>query len=366
MPFSIAAPAATPYGVGLLFAIVSQLIVAPLCAVAHKAHPALALSAGLAAAVLPLYVQPWLTDVLESAGVATPLDTLMGRFCGGTTYAFVAFRLFGACQGALPKGADVDLATFITFCTGSADVLFDKESGKPLSPPGGALGRTLLSSMLRLGALSVVSSISHPFGGFPAVAQLGAAPPLPALAAAYAADYVLAQLLQIYLFLSLLYDVGACLLLAQGFQPLATFDNPIFTCRSPRDFWGKKWNIQVTATFKRIVFVPLRKLHTPPVLAALVTFLFSGLFHEYQFVVSMRTYKLGTIGGFFALQGLIAAGDAVVSRSPLQPFLLSLPAPLKPFLVMVAFSPTIPLFSSVWLDESMFDLMARISCRIVL
>ncbi len=60
--------------------------------------------------------------------------------------------------------------------------------------------------------------------------------------------------------------------IAQGFQPIDAFDNPVFTTQSPRDYWGKKWNLQVNTSFKRCVFVPLRKMGIPPILAALVTF----------------------------------------------------------------------------------------------
>ena len=35
------------------------------------------------------------------------------------------------------------------------------------------------------------------------------------------------------------------MLIAQGFLTLEPFDNPIFKPRGARDFWGRRWNLQV-------------------------------------------------------------------------------------------------------------------------
>jgi len=63
------------------------------------------------------------------------------------------------------------------------------------------------------------------------------------LAVAFAADHVFVHLMMIYLFLSMLMDIGCLLLEVQGFSPLVAFANPIFDTRSPRDFWGKKMEL---------------------------------------------------------------------------------------------------------------------------
>ena len=114
-------PAASVYGIALVFVIVSQLITVPLCILAHKYKqtPAVLYSLGIFTSMIPFYVQPWFRAELLERGYATPLDTILGCFFGGTIYAFVALRMFGAAVGATPKGADADVATWITFATGS-------------------------------------------------------------------------------------------------------------------------------------------------------------------------------------------------------------------------------------------------------
>lgn len=284
--FAVAPPSGSLYGIGLLFVIVSQLITVPLCVAAFKlkaSAPAL-IVLGVITATLPLYVQPWLSEYLQEAGYASAHDVLLGRFVGSTTYAFVALRFFGAAVGGTPKGADVDVATWITFATAACDPQFDKVTGKPLRPPAGAVPQRFGMVLLRMAGMCLVSTIAQPHGSYPFkayVAEQGLAQ-MPFGYAAFAADHVLVHLMLIWLFLSLLMDIGSILLLVQDFHPIDPFDNPMFTTGSPRGFWGRKWNLQVNQSFKRCVFVPLRKAGVGGTLAALLTFISSGLFHEYQ------------------------------------------------------------------------------------
>ena len=74
----------------------------------------------------------------------------------------------------------------------------------------------------------------------------------PAIALAYVVDHVLVQLVLIWLFLSLLMDVGALLLLVQNYETLQGFDNPVFNTLSPRDFWGKSRHRHATHRMSRL------------------------------------------------------------------------------------------------------------------
>ena len=80
-----------------------------------------------------------------------------------------------------------------------------------------------------------------------------------------------------------------------------------------------------------------------------------------QFVLSFPSYALGTISTFFVLQGLISAGDALVEKTVggKGSWLYNLPTPVKCVCVLSAFSPTVPLFSNIWVEQGMFDLMAK-------
>ena len=54
-----------------------------------------------------------------------------------------------------------------------------------------------------------------------------------------------------------------------------------------------------------------------------------------------------------------------ITGTGLGDLLFGLPAPLKALIVLTAFSPTIPLFSQIWVDEGMFETMAKMAPRIV-
>lgn len=356
-----AAPSASPYVLGLALVVVSQIVTVPLCVLAHKFRrtPAVLVAIGAVTVVAGLYLPPIVVDLAVERGMGTEIDCLLGRFCGATVYAFVALRMFGAAVGATPKGADADVAIWITFATGAVDITFDKD-GKPLKPPPGAIADRLKFFLLRLAGLSLVSSLSEPYDGYPFHAALGGpawGTPLGALAGYL--DHVWIQLMLIWLFLSMTVDVGCLMLEAQGFAPIAVFDNPVFTSTSARIFWGKKWNLQVTTSFKRCVFVPLAKLQLPNAVAAFLTFFASGLFHEYQFVLSFPTYPLGRISQFFVLHGLLCAADAMFSKAVGKKYLANVPFALKAFSIPLLYSPTVPMFAQCWIQAGFFTLISK-------
>ena len=68
------------------------------------------------------------------------------------------------------------------------------------------------------------------------------------------------------------------------------------------EFWGKRWNLGFRQLTHGLVFQPVRK-HLGPTVAALASFLVSGLIHD--FVISLPAgggYGLPT--GYFLLQGI--------------------------------------------------------------
>ena len=359
-------PHGGPYLCGLVFNIGAQILTVPLCILAYKLKDQKLLLGvlSIACAVLPFFAQNALADFLVDAGYFHALDVLAGRFCSASTFALVAFRVLGAAVDGTPKGADADLATWIAFATAVCDPLYDKESGKPQKPSKTAVRDRFTWIGIRMVGLSLVLSLSLTHGTFPAKAfaesrQAGAL----GLGAAFVFDHVFVQLILIWLFLSLLFDIGCVLLDLQGLKPLAPFANPVFDSRSPRDFWGRKWNLQVTTTLKTCFFIPLRKrLGLPPAVAATCTFVASALFHEYQFVLSFPTYNLGTISLFFVMHGGFSVLDTLYSKLFGKVSLISfgLPPFVQSFFVLALFSPTIPLFTNIWLEEDMFEVMGRL------
>ena len=94
---------------------------------------------------------------------------------------------------------------------------------------------------------------------------------------------------------------GEGLILAQslvtGYKTHILMDNPIFSARSPSQFWGSKWNLVIHDVLKIGVYLPLRR-HVSKQVAMLGTFVASGLFHEA--LLWIFSYPLDDTDGCFS------------------------------------------------------------------
>ena len=145
---------------------------------------------------------------------------------------------------------------------------------------------------------------------------------------------------------------------AQGFAPIAVFDNPVFTSTSARIFWAE---VEPAGddVVQALRLRPLAKLQLPNAVAAFLTFFASGLFHEYQFVLSFPTYPLGRISQFFVLHGLLCAADAMFSKAVGKKYLANVPFALKAFSIPLLYSPTVPMFAQCWIQAGFFTLISK-------
>ena len=86
---------------------------------------------------------------------------------------------------------------------------------------------------------------------------------------------------------------------------------------------------------------------------------------EYQFILSFPNYRFGGISGFFVLQGVISAADALCSKllanTVFSRLYTSLPTVAKSLLVCTAVSPTVPFFAGIWIKEGMFSAIAQLA-----
>ena len=58
-----------------------------------------------------------------------------------------------------------------------------------------------------------------------------------------------AVLFQQYL-TTFMFGIGAAQMIISGIKSVEGMHNPIFTCSSPSDFWGKKWNLIIHGALK--------------------------------------------------------------------------------------------------------------------
>jgi D-alanyl-lipoteichoic acid acyltransferase DltB (MBOAT superfamily) len=117
-------------------------------------------------------------------------------------------------------------------------------------------------------------------------------------------------LLVCYLVFSGGMDLGTSIPMLFGVHVAENFDRP-FLAISPRELWGRRWNLWFHGFVFREVFIPFRR---SPRLAVLTTFVVSGLAHEFLIIAALgRTH--GQMLAFFTLQGLAFLVPPRLTRS---------------------------------------------------
>lgn len=127
-------------------------------------------------------------------------------------------------------------------------------------------------------------------------------------------------------------NFGLCRFLGREVSPV--YREPIRAI-SPEDLWSNRINLYMRQYLIRFIFLPLGGTKRPN-LAIMITFLVSGIIHEYQFDVASSAVR-GYVLAFFAANGLAVVLERKfkrflrkkhracyekAARSPVLPFLL--------------------------------------------
>ncbi|CAL5048986.1 unnamed protein product [Urochloa decumbens] len=99
---------------------------------------------------------------------------------------------------------------------------------------------------------------------------------------------------------------------AMGMEMEPQFNKP-YLSSSLQDFWGRRWNLMVSAVLRPAVYDPVRARHGAAA-GVLASFLVSGLMHEV--VVYYLTFRAptGHVTAFFALHGACVCAERWCAR----------------------------------------------------
>ncbi|PKA60028.1 putative long-chain-alcohol O-fatty-acyltransferase 5 [Apostasia shenzhenica] len=125
---------------------------------------------------------------------------------------------------------------------------------------------------------------------------------------------VLLYCCHIYLSLELL--LAAAAFLAGGVLGLhlePQFDAP-YRSTSLQDFWGRRWNLMVTAVLRPSVYNPVRR-RWGAAAGVLATFLVSGVMHELMYFYMTLALPTGEVLCFFLLHGLCTLVEMRVKKA---------------------------------------------------
>jgi hypothetical protein len=147
-----------------------------------------------------------------------------------------------------------------------------------------------------------------------------------------------------YLAVSGFVDVLSGLAMQTGIAVAESFDVPPLA-RSPREFWGRRWNLVVSDLVFRHVFLPVGGLRRP-VRATAWVFVISGLLHELfvLFVLGHPARHAGFMMIFFGLHGLAVMVQLAWDRGRRRRRRQSMARPLAVALHLLWMTLTAPLF----------------------
>jgi Membrane bound O-acyl transferase family len=258
---------------------------------------ALALGVLLSAAVLGYRLlclpDSWLRHVLFALTLgavlitpwALPGDATFARLCVGVVVCLCVVRLWESARRVVPAPAQASFWIYAYYFVTLPDTIFTTAPDERALARRRGLRRIArgLAKTVGLGGCFVLSS------AWPALF-----------------DHALSKtawcLLAAYLCCSAIVDVCAGINMAlSGFDAVEVFNSP-FLSRSPRDFWGRRWNMTFRNAAHRLIFLPLRQRH--PGWAAAWVFIWSAAVHEYLIFAALQTSR-GEMAAFFLSSGAV-------------------------------------------------------------
>jgi len=178
-------------------------------------------------------------------------------------------------------------------------------------------------------------------------------------------------LMSVVVFLHLAFGFGlnALATKAQGYAAINPFHNPLFASRTPTEFWTRRWNTTIHYSLKYGVFLPVQKFANPKI-AVLVTFIVSGLYHDYcwaiHFYHQAHYYDdngcndchvpiFGRLTAFFLFTGLVMLLERPVSKLPFVQFLSqNLPIFVTSTLLVLIHVPFGHFYYGDWVEAGFF------------
>lgn len=277
----------------------------------QELKPLLAMGIGAAWAAHP-FVLPMLLGSLRSR---------MSFFILAYSGVLSTFRWLELAASLGPKGFDATATTFALYFSMPAELQFEDGKLKFLS---GERWRRALDLLLRLAFHSSIMLIALSVGKAtrfqPFLEEIPAKLPFYGLPWSLPALYL--QTVWVYRCLTLPMLYHRIMATLFGLETLVTMKAPLTQSTSIRDFWGRRWNLIVHNLMKRCFFMPFQ--HGGPVkknIAGFVSFLMSGVFHEYMWLMlhlarpEGSRYSPGKVLVFFVLQYLATAVQVMLVKT---------------------------------------------------
>lgn len=192
---------------------------------------------------------PFVLDhYLQAADLYSGVHKSMFTVCRFMSISMVIGGVFGiieATVGEAPPDATMNLRSWIEYLTTPVDLRRGPDKRPIKAKPGAmlaAIGRVVLNWALLSVSFSVLASAGNgrfrPFQDT-TTSQTPATPTIVWLADNWLASFV------VYAFLALTLEVPGLKVIAEGYEAVQPFHNPMFGPTSPTDLWSRRWNMHI-------------------------------------------------------------------------------------------------------------------------
>lgn len=315
---------------------------------------------GLVAAISVFAARPW---IVGWAPASSPECVWFGPFVVQTIGYATFFKACIVATGRFPEGADLDTNSWLQWCTMLPEPRFDKL--QPRKMTSRELRSKLLDCCVKIAIIFVGLTVLLPKGSprYDLVESSSSnnidnngsevsSSSSGTIRSSWMADHIngFVHIWFFYGWASLLLDVSVLndALLSGGKAMERCFDNPLLASRSLTEAWGTRWNQPVHLLLKRGIYEPARSSGMSKGTAALLTFVGSGLLHEYNFLahnypaINDGVYRVGSVTLFFLVMGGLMVAESIVYNKclprPVRNFFRNLPSPLTATLLCLLVS----------------------------
>lgn len=317
-----------------------------------------------------LFVPFWVLDALD-------VRNKLLRFAMCAIYPVLTmFHTSEAIFGYSPHSVESSYKNYILYYVAAVETQFDTVTNQPIMATWDDKMQSLKSFGFWLGTLGMYKSIFCISGYEPFQTTADGNDPSYNLGDIFDINLlrnnVLAtMLLQLYLsaFISALFTLVTIILRVKVKDGM--MDNPLLKASSPSNFWSGRWNLVIHGALKRGVFKPVYNLSSSKLVAILVTFLASGLFHEFILIATHPPHlnfqhTFGKNTAFMMWNAAVIILEAVFGKAPIFAWIkTNLPKPLVTMMVICTAMPLAHWFLHPYTKSNLFVIDGQVAMPMI-
>lgn len=288
-----------------------------------------------------------------------------------TASSVIFFRCIEAMYGASPAVVELSISNYCTYYASMVPFVWNTKTKRIEKITAAQLLNALVERLWMFFVFSVYMSFLFHYNYKPfedKVSFTNFSITLDLISPGHLCNSYLMTLL-FYFALSNLFELSAFGAKAKGNVTERLFDAPLTQSRTPTEFWTKRWNRMVHKLLKGGVFEPVKLCSQSKAAAMFVTFVASGLYHEYVWTTIFYTeyracedkeecYQLrfGRVTAFFAYTGIIMLLERPMKKLSVVKWMSSnLPTLVISQILVCLHVPFVKWYGGDWIEGGLFD-----------